>query len=198
MKGILSYLCALGLTLVVFSGTAFAQSFPTDKGSMILMGGFAFSSAGGDLYENRDGDRFMSIQFDPSLSYFVTPGLALGGQFSLERDSQGDYTATTWGIGPRLAYFVGGNQPRASAKGTTLPYVGVSFLYLNSSVDWNGDDSASGTMIGFGIGFLNMLTNTVGFFGEAGYQIDNMEPEDGDSESGNQITAGLGITAFIY
>ena len=35
---------------------------------------------GGDLYEDSDENRATTIQTTPSISFFVTPGLALGGK----------------------------------------------------------------------------------------------------------------------
>jgi len=199
MKGIL--LCAFValLGLAVFWGSAFAQSFPTNTGSVMLTGAFQFTNAGGDLYEDGDGDRATMISFNPVVNVFATPGFSLGGGLTFAYASQGDYSQTTWGIGPRMAYFIGGHKPRASAKGTVYPYLGTAFQYIHSAVDYGwGDFSASGTMIYFGFGFMNMITNTVGLFGEGGYQIDSQKPEDGDSESGTKINIVLGLASFLY
>jgi len=198
MKRIFSFVCTLAVMLVVICSSAFAQSFPTDKGSKMILGGFAFSNAGGDLYEV-DGDRMTSIQVNPSVSYFVIPGLALGGKFLLQYASQGKASMTTWGIGPQVMYFVGGNQPKSTVKGTTYPYLGAAFFYTRSTFkDEDGKDTISGTMISLGGGMLHMLSKTVGLFGEAGYQIDNMKPEDGDSASGNKFNIVAGFTFFLY
>ena len=185
--------------LIVACGSAFAQSFPTDKGSKIVAGEFAFSSAGGDLYENSDGDRLTTIELDPFISYFLTPGLALGGNFLLERMSQGDWSLTTWGIGPRLIYFIGGSQPISTVKGKTYPFLDAAFLYIKNTFKYDSDESSSlGTMIRFGGGILHMLSDSVGLFGEAVYSIDSIKPEDGDSESGNQFNIAAGFTFFLY
>jgi hypothetical protein len=201
---ILSFVGILALALVFLCGSALAQSFPTDKDSKIVSGSFAFSSMGGDLYESgEDGDRMTSIQFYPSVSYFVTPGFALGGKLILERLSQGDDGFTTWGIGPQLLYFIGGNQPKVTVKGATYPYFGAAFLYTSSTVKMEllgetEESTTSGTIISFGGGICNMLSNTVGLTVEASYEIDNMKPEEGDSQSGNKFNILAGIVAFLW
>jgi hypothetical protein len=46
-----------------------AQNSPVDKGSWFISGNFTFSSAGGDLYENSDGDRLITIEFTPAANF---------------------------------------------------------------------------------------------------------------------------------
>ena len=53
-------------------------------------------------------------------------------------------------------------------------------------------------MFRFGGGILHMLSESVGLFGEAAYSIDNMKPEDEDSESGNQFNIIAGLAFFLY
>ena len=198
MCKILKLTCLPIVLLLFFCGSVFAQDFPTNTGSFLLSGSFTFSSAGGDLYEF-DGDRMMLIQFDPSFSYFVIPGLALGGKLMFEKASQGDYGTTAWGIGPQLLFFIGGTQPKDSFKGTIYPFIGASFIYTKSTITYMGEDfSISGTMINLGGGLNFMLSNSVGLIMTTNYEIDNMTPEDGESMSGNQFNIGVGIVAFLY
>jgi hypothetical protein len=197
MKKVFYYLLVMTMSLVVVH-TSRAQSFPTDKRSQIVSGGFSFSSAGGDLYQSGD-DRLTVIELSPSIGYFVIPGLAIGGKFVLERTSLGEGSLTSWGIGPHIVYFVGADKPRARIKGTIYPYLGAAFLYNRTTYKSGGwDSTASGTMISFGAGVLRMLSNAVGLFGEANYQIENVKPESGDSESGNTFNIAAGFTVFLY
>ena len=117
---VLSFVDILVLPLIFLCGSAFAQSFPTDKGSKMVSGSFSFSSMGGDLYEE-DGDRIMLIQFTPSVSYFTEPGFAFGGKLMLLRYSIGDHSLTAWSIGPQLLYFLGENKPKVAVKGAIYP-----------------------------------------------------------------------------
>jgi len=205
-RRVFSLICLFVSILIVFCSSGFAQSFPTDKGSVALFGSFAFSSAGGDLWED-DDDRLTQLQFTPSVSYFVTPGFALGGKFLLNRMAQGDASMTTWGIGPHVLYFIGGNKPKPTVKGTTYPYLGATFLYAKSTTEEDDDEfSISGTVISFGFGVCHMLTSTVGLVGEAAYEIDNMTvkwedwegEEEEESESGDKFNIFAGFVVFLY
>lgn len=199
MNKIFTLLCVLVFTLILAHSSAFAQSYHTDKGSKIIAGEFSFSNSGGDLYENSDGDRLTSVGFDPFISYFLTPGLALGGYFSLSSASQGDWSATAWGIGPRIIYFIGGSKSISTVKGTTNPFLDAAFLYLTRTSKYDSEEySASGTKIRFGGGVLHMISESVGLFCEAAYSIDSMKPEDEDSESGSEFNITAGLSFFLY
>ena len=199
MKKIYTCMCIFALSLIFSFGSAFAQSYHTDKGSKIIAGEFSFSSGGGDLYENSDGDRLTTIEMDTFISYFLTPGLALGANFLLIKTAQGDLSATAWGIGPRLMYFIGGNKSISTGKGKIYPFLDAAFLYIKStSKGASYELSSSRTRIKFGGGILHMLSESVGLFGEAAYNIDSEKPEDGDSERGNQFNIVAGLAFFLY
>jgi hypothetical protein len=177
----------------------FLPAYPACKNSMILFGGFAFSSAGGELYENHDGDSYTTIQFSPSISYFIAPGFAIGGKFIYQQTSQGYASNTLWAIGPQIAYFIGADKAPKRAQGTTYPYLGLGLLYTNILHKYDTDEySITGTSLSFGIGMNYMITNSVGLFTEFGYQADNLTPDNGESVSGNKINLAVGISAFIY
>jgi hypothetical protein len=198
MKKLFPFLCVSMAASVLCCGSTFAQTFPTDKGSCLIYGGFTFSSAGGDLYES-SGNRVTTTQLNPSVGYFLTPGLALGGRFIYSRTSQGSASVTTWGIGPSILFFIDGDQSNANIKGESYPYVGLNFLYVSgSSKIGTHEYTVSGTMISFGVGLCHMLSNTVGITTEFGYQMDNMNPENGNSENGNKFNIIAGIVAFLY
>jgi len=172
---------------------------------MLFTGGFTYSSAGGDLYED-EGDRSNTIQFNPSASYFLIPNLAIGGKILYSRSSQGDYSNSQLAIGPHILYFFNLNSPQTTVKGSVYPYIGGGVYYTGLNYKYDSDDSDdynydykyTGTIISFGGGGLYMLSNTVGLFAEGSYQIDNIKPEDGDSESGNKFNIVAGISFFLY
>lgn len=200
MNKIFSYVWLLTIMVIVIGSSVAAQNFPTDKGSKIVSGGFTFSSAGGDLYESADGDRQVLLQFSPSVSYFVIPGVALGGEFLLEYSFYGDYSDNTWGIGPHILYFLGGDRPKPTVRGTTYPYMGAGFFYSHSMFKYGEivEVTSSGHMISLEGGILHMLSNAVGLFGEADYQMESMNPEGGDSVNGDKFNIAAGFTVFLY
>ena len=122
---------ALFLLLFVFVVTSvFAQEYPVDKGSKMVLGGITFSSIGGDLYENSDGDRATYINVMPSFGYFVIPGLAIGADLLYDRTSQGDDTENTLGIGPKVIYAIGANKTPEKIKGTIKAFPLTITIFL--------------------------------------------------------------------
>jgi len=187
----------------LYFSPALAGDFPTDRGSLILGGGFSFSSTGGELYEV-DGERKVAVKFSPSVRYFVIPGVAVGGSFFFSRNSEGDIDITSWGVGPYLAYFLGRNQPDARVKGATYPFIDASFLYLKSSSEKRLSPRSQvevrlrGTGICFGFGLCHMISDTVGLLGKASYEMDRLKLEGGASQNGDSFKVVWGITAFLY
>lgn len=198
MRKVLCSVCVMmGIALTAGSATA-ARNSAMDVGSAIVSGHFIFSSAGGDLYEF-DGSRQTFIQFDPSFSFFFYPGLAAGGSLLVERLSQGSASMTTWGLGPQMVYFVGGNRYRPRLRGMTYPYLSTSFFFTSTSYsDDVFDSTTSGVMLSFSGGVMHMLSETIGVSGEINYQLDWRTPEGGSSLSGNTFNIGGGLTAFLF
>ena len=185
--------------LIIIPGIALAGDSPVGKGSIIVSGGFRFTSSGGDAYEDEDGKRSTSFAMDPGMSYFVAPGLAVGAKVIFETFSQGEYSSKDYGFGPQILYYIGGSKPPVQTKGATLPFGRVAFLYTKH--DWetkNSDGGHSWMRWRFGGGVLHMLSNAVGIFAEGAYEFGTYEPKDGDSENGNRAMGIIGITHFIY
>jgi hypothetical protein len=188
---------------LLLSGAAFAQG-PIDKGSLQLGGGISFQSWGGDLYENGDGDGETDIEFNPFVNYFITNGLAIGGEIQFFSASQGDAKASGFGIGPQISYYFNVGQA-TETKGRIFPYIGASFTYLSTTS--NGGDPTdvdikfSGTEIGLFGGADYMLNNYVAVFGQLEYDMHSLkmkEPVEGDSESGTVMQLFTGFTFFLY
>jgi|SaaInl4_150m_RNA_FD_contig_91_402738_length_1107_multi_3_in_0_out_0_1 hypothetical protein len=182
------------LLLAMFS-VASAQESPIAKGSKIIAGDFMFASAGGDLYKDSEDNRYNTIQLSPSGSYFLIDGLALGIATSLNWGSQGDYSSTTWAVGPQVTYFI--NLGKAEkTKGSVYPFVGASFMYQSSTVDFgSGESTTTGYTIVMGAGACYMLTESVGLTGQAAYQMDSQE--NGSSKSGSMLVVKAGLISFL-
>ncbi len=182
-------LMVLGLLLGVAS-PALAQDYATDRGAWLLGGTVSYTSDGGELYENLDGDRQNTALLNPRALYFVSPGLAIGGQVVVQYASQGDASFTTLGIGPEIAYYFGG------AGSTVYPFVDANVSYANLSSE--GFD-ASGFGFGFGAGAAFMLSPSVALVGGGSYTIENLSVDQVDeSFSGNRFRLELGVSAFIF
>lgn len=170
-----------------------SAAFP--RGTQLVSGVLSFSSQGGDLYENFDGDGITTVSIVPSVFYFVTPSIGIGGDLSLTRQSQGDFSNTVWGAGPKAGYFF-------NSGSSTIPYVAVGWNYLSIGAS-NGDESESegGTRWKFAGGVL-LRRDHLGIVMELGYSRDSFSVEgfDGDNESfaGSIISLGIGFAGLLY
>jgi outer membrane protein W len=180
----------ISLVLLLFHSFAFSQDFAVDKGSILFAGTASFSTSGGDLFENADEDRMMSMSIEPSVSYFVIQNVGVGLRASYSRDSQGDYSSSAMGVGPSLAYFLG------DAESNMFPFLGAGFLYLSTTDD---DYTLSGTDIAVVAGVLVPVKKNLGIMIDAGYHMMSLKHEDWDeAESGNMIMVGIGIAGILY
>jgi len=176
--------------LVALPATASAQEYPVDRGSMVLGGSVSWTSSGGDLYENSDGDRLNSLLLNPEVMYFVMPGLAIGGELYVERASQGDFDATTIAVGPQISYYFGG--PTSSV----YPFLSAMVGYADMSSD---AFDASGLAFGFTGGAAFMLSRSVALTAGATYQLQNLSVDQLDeSVDSNAFALQLGVQAFLY
>ena len=170
---------------------------PIAPSSTLLAGGVSFSSAGGELNEDASGRRLTIFQLTPTAMRFVSRGFAIGGSVSLMSLAQGTTSASSLGIGPRVAYFFGPRVPAASARGSVYPYVGLTLFWTHMSVDDGfADFTASGVATDVGAGLAYMVSESVGLMAEAGYRLQSLKA-DGQSLTGNQFNLMLGIAGFL-
>ncbi|MFC1549862.1 hypothetical protein ACFL46_01035 [Candidatus Neomarinimicrobiota bacterium] len=191
---------ALMVIFICFS-FATAQNNPFAKGSLGVWEEFYFQSSGGDAWENNDGDRETEMQNNTTVGYFIMPGVAVGGQFMLDRTSQGDYKDTMWGFGPSATYFLGGGDVNGSVKGSVFPFATVGFVYLKGNTEYSSgaDFEFTATIFGGDVGAMYMLNSFVGFSGSIGYQLWSFNSDDipNDREDGNKFNLNAGFTIFI-
>lgn len=194
----------LAMALLVAATVSSAEG-PVDKGSMIVGGEVSFSSQGGDAYENDDGDGVTNIGFSPFLAFFVAPSIAVGGEILYEKSSQGDYSQSTFGVGPTVAYFFNLDATRTEVKGTVYPYVQAFFKYAKYTSGPGYDFKRTVTYFGGKGGIMYMLTEHWAVNTNLYYQSENYkqtEPEvpegEDDSVSGNTLGFNVGVTAFLF
>ena len=188
----MNYKMFLIAVLILLMGFNFAQgqtrSEATDKGAMIVSGAFSFASQGGDLYGGFDDDRLTTIAIIPNLFYFIAPGIGIGGDLSYNRTSQGDFSFTIWGAGPKIGYFI-------DSGGNTIPFVSGGVNYLSFGDD---DDSEGGFRFKFGGGIL-IRKGHMAVSIEAGYILDRFKFEGAsESTTGNTIIIAVGFAGFLY
>ncbi len=178
------------LLVLAIAVPAAGQEYAIDKGSVLLDGTASITSQGGELYENAAGDRGNAILLNPSVLYFVAPGLAVGGDLYVENASQGDISVTTIGVGPTIAYFFG------DSDSSVYPFLGATVNYTSLSAD--GFD-ASGFGFGLAGGADFMLTESVAITAQLDYSIENLSVDQADEAfTGNTLRVMLGVAAFLF
>jgi hypothetical protein len=199
MEEMMRSIVVIILLLVSLLGMAYAQNSPIDKGSKIVGGGFSFLSLGeGDFRQN-------IIMFNPSYGVFAKPGLFIGGTLLYSRDSFDDYVTASYGIGPDLRYYFGGNNTRNEVKGTFYPYLKTDFLYYKTSEDyhsdWGGYDYSRDYNYfdwNLGGGVQLMFSNTVGGYAELTVGAYNSKYKDYSWSTERKIALVIGFSYFLY
>ncbi|MFQ5572401.1 MAG: hypothetical protein ACE5G0_22230 [Rhodothermales bacterium] len=174
--------------------TAFAQTFAIDQGSFMLGGALSFTSRGGELYEDNNEDRLNALSLNPTLQFFLRRGIAVGGTILVSRTWQGDFSQSTFGIGPRISAFFG--TPTLNA----YPFLSLSPIYVSNTTDFGtGDISGSGFGVHLTGGAALMVARnvsvTIGLFYL--YESNSFDELD-DSFTGNTFGIEMGIAAFIF
>lgn len=184
------YVIAVGILLL---GSSLVQSqgrsAATDQGAKLVSGAFSFASQGGDLYAGGD-DRANIVTIVPSLIYFISPGIGIGGDLSYARQSQGDFSATEWGAGPKIGFFM-------DSGGSMIPFIAAGANYLSFS---NSFDDDSENLLRFKVaGGILIRKDHLAVSIEAGYLLDRFKPEGADeSVNGNTIVIGIGFAGFLF
>ena len=165
------------------------------KGSAIVGGSFSFSSYGGDLYENFDGDGFTLIALDAAYQrFFLDMPLALGLGLGYTSFSQGDDKNSTLYFTPMGTYFF------KIANEKMLPFASLAFRINSASMEFTGgDDSGSGTTIGLKGGLYYLLSDHLAVVPALTYMMPSFEWDSGGgSNSGSAIMLSVGLAGFIY
>jgi len=175
-----------------------SESYATQRGSLSLTGGLSFSSLGGDRYENNDGDRRTIINFNPGISVFVVPSLALGMDASIYMGMQGDYTDTEFGVGPKITYYIAGHR-----KMKAYPFIEFSGIYYSGTDEYlSGSEIKSNTYneldINGGMGLMVMLGSHTGMTVALKYETNTYTYADNDARKGNLISFAFGFRSFIF
>lgn len=152
-------------TCVSSANPATAQDGPFDPGSMIVSGSVQLSTT------EISGGRVTSVGLAPGLSYFIKPGLAVGGRVSVSAFFNDQATSTSLGLGPQLTYFF--NAPAGpEVAGHIVPFVRGSLLYDRSTSKFEISTISQKTTreninAELAVGGMYMLNTAVGLFLEA-------------------------------
>lgn len=179
---------------------AHASKSPIDKGSYIVGGMAMVTGMSGDVYENVDGDGIKMLMLAPSLSGFVSHGVAFGGQLLVANVSQSGNSLTAFGIGPRLAYYFGDFKENEKVRGKSIPYLAVSYIYGKITNDWGVMDKSEYKLnaINFGGGIDYMLTNSIALVAQVDYRSDSISDKSDNSADGHAFDVMLGFSMFVW
>jgi len=181
---------AAGLLLCAGAARAQQPAHALDRGSMQLSGAASFTSQA----DENDDERTTVISLNPRARWFLAPGLAVGADVLLGRQSRGEASSTTYGIGPAVTYYFGAGSGRASMH-----------PYITGSVDWSrirfesgpGESEATSTSFSGGAGLIFFVSDAVGITSELFYR--KLSVDNGTSErTGDTYGLQLGVAAFIF
>jgi hypothetical protein len=177
------------VSVPVLTVSGHAQTYATDRGSLILGGGLSLSSERWPQVEDGETShtRVTYVRMSPQVQYFVAPGIAVGGSLGLTHSSGSGSSSTSYGIGPQVSYFFGQGQRAA------YPYVSVETGYATA----RGSDSGT---IGYGgvAGLLYMLNTAVGLNGSLYYRVEQWTGEDSGLPSEHRMGLSIGVSAFVF
>jgi hypothetical protein len=186
MKKLTVVVFAMCLALPVF---VLAQENPVDKGAMMIGGSAGFNMAGGDLNKDMDGKKVTTYWVNPFALYFIMPGFGVGADVGYTKTSQGDYSLSSLGIGPTVAYFLG--------TGNILPFVSASYLYGSTTVKHSPEYKYTNGDILFKAGIFKMLNSKVALTFAGFYQLQSQKDKDADKAvKGNVIGVDIGLSVF--
>lgn len=151
---------------LISTSNLFAQEFAVDKGATFISGVASFTSQGGELFEDYDGNNASTFNLSPNVNFFVAKNFFIGGGLEFAHEKQGDYTSNNIGLGPQIGYAFG------NENSTAFPYFDVGLRYYGMSVDYgSGNSEGSGTDIFLGAGIVIPVKSHLGITFEAGYHM---------------------------
>lgn len=169
------------LLFLVLPEVARAQTYPVDRGSWIVGGSGSFSSQG-DNQADDDG-RTTQVLFNPSVEFFVLPGLAVGGALSISHSSDDRFTNTGLGVGSSVSYYFGRGQrsvyPFISAG---VAISDISFEFEDGDSGSGADLSTTGTTLDVSGGVTLMVAKNVGLTGKLFFLQQNIRGNDDDND----------------
>ena len=105
------------------------------------------------------------------------------------RSSQGDFSISSFGIGPRARYYFGSNE-------NVIPFAGLGGDIM--IIGTNDSDNQTGFGFNFGGGVI-IRKGHVGFSFEGNYQWQSFNDDFFDERiTGNNIFLSVGIVGFLY
>ncbi len=128
------------------------------------------------------------IELGTSLSYFVSPGLAVGGRMVLSSGDRQLHGGARGGIGPEVTLFLGRSWRHVS------PYVGAGYLYTRAL---GGDDRfrSTGGSVLLKSGIHTRINSAAGFYLQLTYHGNRRRNSIGERDT--RWGVGFGYSGFF-
>lgn len=171
------------LIIALCATVSLATSHPIDGGSVLASGALSISR-----HQDEGGDDLTPIVLAPSFLVFAVSNVAIGGSARMVTQS-GDDDLLFIAIGPKIAYFFGGEDERI--------YEFISLGLLFSAVDADGE-TATGTVLSISGGFAFVIGQHLAVLPELWYSHSTTSPGYGESGSSSAFGLGIGLAGFLF
>lgn len=193
------------LIIALVAGTfTYSASAQTEKGRIVVSGktGLTFNADNHKLYYDgekvTDGYKTSTLDFSPSVGYFVANNLAVNLNIGLQRATQSsknmdDYTVTQFSVGPSVTYYF-------PLSGQVKPFInaGGGFVMQNEK-DGTDKSKNDGFAFGGGAGVAIFLKDNISLDLGAGYR--HIRLNDGDDRKKQQrtgtVAANVGFSLYF-
>lgn len=168
-----------------------AKDSPIAKGRWLIKTDTSIETANG----SGDFD-YDTTDITIGCNYFLDNNIALGLDFVSSSSSINGSSEDVQGINPSITLCADFSPPASyeSAKGRSFGFLQVGLLDLSGTTD---GVSFTGTGTFFGIGFIHMISDSVGL-GVAIRQSNTTISSGGASASGSSMSMGLGFIISLY
>jgi hypothetical protein len=166
--------------------TLAGQQPALDPGSYLVGGEASFSSQSRSEFD----EDAIELTLMPYVQYFVSRGLAIGGELELARSSYGDLTITQFGIGPAISYyFVKSSPVQPFARGS------IRLARAMSKTD-SADSDQNLFGYRFAGGILVLLSDAVGL--DMSLYYDRVQYRNHTDIDHTTFGLAVGISAFLF
>ena len=178
MRKPLLILCAVAL-----GAPAIAQM---EEGHILLSGASDLGFVTGKTDNDQD-DAESTFTLDLKGGYFVIDNLNVGLGLGFSSFSQGDFSLSSFSIGPYLRYYL------------PMKLFGeLGYQFGSQKLDvGDGDATISTGDLGIVVGYAIMCNDVVAIEPSLGYQLTSGKPDEGDSFNGSNFGINFGVTVFL-
>ena len=175
------------ITLTLFTYLSYGQ---TEQGKFIIgaTSSFGFTSS---KIEDAD-DSQVSLDFSPQAGYFIIDNLSVGLSTEIETFWEGDFTQSSFQIGPFARYYFLEERIR--------PYIQAGYLFGSFKQEIDDEETFKQTTGTFDItgGASLFLNNIIAIDAQFSYQTGRIDPDFEGAEKFNFSGFGLNLGFSLF